>query len=76
MENGEAGNPLKNGHDGKHRQAYEKARTKLFDPSKLTPHSLNIIARNINENPRKCFDYATTAGVFLQHQHPNRALHC
>lgn len=48
---------------------------KHFDPSTLTPHSLALIARKLNNTPRKCLDYATPAEVFLQHHHTNGALH-
>lgn len=72
----EAGKPWQKGTVENTNKRIRRFLPKHFDPTSLTPHSLALIARNMNQTPRKCLDYATPAEVLLQHQHPNGALQC
>lgn len=72
----EAGKPWQKGTVENTNKRLRKFLPKRFDPTSLTPHSLALIARKINQTPRKCLDYATPAEVFLQHHQQSGALHC
>lgn len=72
----EAGKPWQKGTVENTNKRLRRFLPKRYDPTTLTPHSLALIARNMNQTPRKCLDYATPAEVFLQHHQQSGALRC
>jgi IS30 family transposase len=72
----DAGKPWQKGTVENTNKRLRRFLPKRFDPTSLTPHSLALIARNMNQTPRKCLDYATPAEVLLQHHQQSGALRC
>lgn len=72
----DAGKPWQKGTVENTNKRLRRFLPKRFDPSSLTPRSLALIARKLNQTPRKCIDYATPAELFLQQHQQNGALRC